>query len=69
MTYILIATNETITLDHSIFDVIVFDKTANRINEYPTNAEVEATKLAKAQYLIDQKVIQETSAKVETKVK
>ena len=66
MTYTLIATSETITLDHSMFDVIVFDKATNRINETPTVEEVETTKLAKAQYLIDQKVI---STKVETKVK
>lgn len=76
MTFTIIATNEQIDLSHSMFDVVVFDKIANRINETPTVEEVEAAKVAKAQYLSDQGVIQETlkpqpevQVQPETKVK
>lgn len=47
-----------ITLSHTIFDVIVFDKELGRIIENPTLEQETKARLAKAEYLVEQKQIE-----------
>jgi hypothetical protein len=63
--------NETITLEHTLFDVAIWDAEEMRIKEVVTDEEILEAKTKKAEFLIEQGQITraEEAPKTETKGK
>lgn len=57
MTYLF--NKEEITLEHSLFDVVIFDIETNRIKDAVSDEEILEAKLKKAEYLLDKGAITE----------
>lgn len=58
--------NEIIDIDHPIFDALVFDEKTQTIKYLATQEEIDAAKLKKADYLIEQgqiTIVDDTNSK------